>query len=293
MTVLLHHRQASLAPAVSAAILAMVAIQLAAALSRPLVAEIGAPAVTWLRMATAAAILMIVTRPNLRGLDRQSLSAALMLGAALAVMAVSYFAAVSRLPLGLASTIAFLGPFSIALFAARGRVAIALALPAGLGVLLTLDPWSQGMSDGWTADPEGIAFAALSAAGFAAYILLTRRVGLLFRGTDGMTISLLTAAVLLTPFGVAGMDEMPSPSVVFGSASLAVLAPLATCWLEMSALRKLGSPVFSVLLSLEPAIAAVLGVALLVEVPNLLQTAGITCVVFAAIAVVRTEPEGQ
>ena len=98
MTVLLHRRESSLAPAVSAAILAMVAIQLAAALSRPLVAEIGAPAVTWLRMATAAAILMIVTRPNLRGLDRQSLWAALMLGAALAVMAVSYFAAVSRLP---------------------------------------------------------------------------------------------------------------------------------------------------------------------------------------------------
>ena len=76
-------------------------------------------------------------------------------------------------------------------------------------------------------------------------------------------------------------------------ASLAVLAPLATCWLEMSALRKLGSQVFSVLLSLEPAIAAVLGIALLVEVPNLLQTAGIACVVVAAIAVVRTGPEGQ
>lgn len=288
MTVLIHHHSPTLAPAVSLAVAAMVAIQLAAALSRPLVAEIGAPAVTWLRIAAAAAFMMILTRPKLHGLDRRSFAAALMLGAALAVMSASYFAAVSRLPLGLAATIAFLGPFSVAIFAARGWQPVALALLAGTGVLLTLDPWSQGLDPGWDKNMAGLGFAGLAACGFAAYILLSRQVGLLFSGNDGLTISLVTASVLLAPFGLVGLSDMPPVGVVVSSAGLAVLAPLLTCWMEMSALRKLGSQMFSVLLSLEPAIAAMLGIVILFEVPNLMQTLGIFCVVLASVAVVRS-----
>jgi inner membrane transporter RhtA len=118
-------------------------------------------------------------------------------------------------------------------------------------------------------------------------------VGQLFTGIDGMTISLLTAAILLTPFGIAGMQEVPSLHVILGAAGLAVLAPLLTFWMEMAALRKLGAQVFSTLLSLEPAIAAMLGIVMLLEVPNLVQTAGIFCVVLASVAVVRTGARGH
>lgn len=287
MTIAFPYRTTTIAPAVALAVSAMVFVQLSAALSRPLVAEIGVPGVTWLRMVAAAAIMMVLTRPKLRGLDRKAMLAALMLGAALATMSAAYFAAVNHIPLGLASTIAFLGPLSVAMLGARGWRFTALALLAGVGVLLSLDPWSTGAGTGWTANPVGVALAAVSACGFAAYILLSRRVGALFPGTDGLTIALLTAAILLTPFGLIGMTAAPSVPVVLGTVSLAILAPLLTCWFEMAALRQLGSQTFSILLSLEPAVAAVLGIVLLLEVPNALQTVGLACVVIASILVVR------
>lgn len=284
MTIAFPDRTSTIAPAVALAVSAMVFIQLSAALSRPLVAEIGVPGVTWLRMAAAATIMMILTRPNLRGLDRKAMSAALMLGASLAVMSASYFGAVNYIPLGLASTIAFLGPLSVAMLGARGWRFTALGLLAGVGVLLSLDPWS---GTGWTPNPIGAALAAVSACAFAGYILLSRRVGSLFPGTDGLTIALLTAAILLTPFGLTGMTALPTVPVVLGSVSLAILAPLLTCWFEMAALRKLGSQTFSILLSLEPAVAAVLGIVLLLEVPNALQSVGLACVVIASVLVVK------
>lgn len=287
MTLSVPVRAGSLAPSAGLAVLAMVAIQLAAGLSRPLVAEIGAPAVTWLRFVAAAGVMLILTRPRLRGLNRTSLGAGFMLGAALATMSVAYFAAVNHLPLGLASTIAFLGPLAVAILGAKGWKSLALALLAGFGVILSLDPWSMGLRGGWSADPIGLAFAGIAAFGFAFYVVLSRRVGTLFSGTDGLTISLVTAALLLTPFGVAGMDHLPSASIVIGSAGLAILAPLLTCWMEMVALRKLGTQIFSILLSLEPAVAAALGIVMLLEVPNAVQAVGIFCVIMASVAVIR------
>ena len=289
MTVFLHPASArqGLGKAVGCAVFAMISIQLAAALSRPLVAEIGVPAVTWIRMAAAAAVLLLVTRPHLRGLPRRAILAALMLGAALAVLSAAYFAAASRLPLGLVATIAFLGPLTVAVVGAKGWVPIAMALLAGLGVLLLLWPFSATPNSGWAADPLGLAFAATSAVALALYIVLTRRVGMVFKGTDGTTISICTAAIFLTPFGLAGLDQMPALTVVAGSAGLAVLAPLLTCLMELAALRKLGTRCFSILISLEPAIAASLGFVILQEVPSPLQALGMACVVSASVAAVR------
>ena len=269
------------------AVTAMISIQLATALSRPLVAEMGAPAVTWARMTAAAVVLLLVTRPHLRGLTRCAVLAALMLGGALAVLSATSFAAASRLPLGMVATIAFLGPLSLALLGARGWQAVAMALLAGAGVLFLLWPFSAETEGGWVADPFGMALAAISAGAWALYIVLTRRVGMVFKGTDGVTISILTAAILLAPFGVAGLQQMPPVSVIAGSAGLALLAPLLTCLLELAALRKLGAPCFSVLMSVEPAIASLLGLLILHEVPGALQILGIGCVIVASIATVR------
>jgi inner membrane transporter RhtA len=273
--------------AVGLAVLAMIAIQLAAALSRPLVAEIGAPTVTWIRMSAAAAALLVTTRPKLRGLARRSIAAAFMLGASLAVMAVAYFAAVSRLPLGMVSTIAFLGPLAVAVFGAHGWRPVALALMATIGVVLAIGALPSATDGGWTADPLGVVLAFIAAIAFAGYIVLLRRVGTLFSGSDGLTLSLLTAAVLLTPFGIVELDRVPSLPVVLGSVGLAVLAPLLTCWAEMTALRRLGTQSFSILISMEPAIAATLGLVLLHEVPNLMQAVGMILIILASIETVR------
>lgn len=277
-----------IAAPVGFAVSAMVSVQLAAALSRPLMAEIGAPAVTWIRMAAAAAVLLAVARPTWRGRPPGAILAALMLGAALAVMSLAFFAAVSRLPLGLVSTIAFVGPLSVTVFSARASrpLALGLALAAGVGVMLILAPFASGGGAGWSVDPVGLGFALVAALGWALYILLIRRVGGLFTRSDGLCFSLLTAALILAPTGLGGLDRMPGIGVILGAAGLAILAPLLTCWLEMNALRKLGTQSFGILMSLEPAIATVLGLLILHEVPNPQEIVGMAYVVLASVAAV-------
>ncbi len=289
MTVIPHPQVSSgVAPAVGLAVSAMISIQLAAALSRPVMAEIGAPALTWIRMVAAAAILIALTRPKWRGRTRRAMLASLMLGAALAMMSTAFFAAVNRLPLGLVSTIAFLGPLSVAVIGARTArpQALGLALLAGVGVALIVAPFASGIQGGWTVDPLGLGFALVAALGWALYIVLIRRVGSEFSQSDGLCFSLLTAALLLAPIGLGGLERIPDMSVILMGAGLAVLAPLLTCWLEMAALRKIGTQSFGILMSLEPAIATVLGLVILHESPSPQQILGMACVILASAAAV-------
>ena len=278
------------APAVALAIAAMVSFQLAVALSRPLTAEIGAPAVSWIRMATGAVILIAVTRPKFGAMTRQAIWPALLLGGTLALMSVAFLAAASRLPLGLVATISFLGPLSLAVLtapAATRPLALGLAMTAAVGVLLMLIPHAQGSGGGWDTNRTGLAYAAIAAISWAVYIILMRRVGTVFAGTDGLCVSLLAAALLLTPTGLVAFDHPPPLSVLLGSAGLALLAPLLTCCLELQALRRLGTQCFGILMSLEPAIAALLGLALLHEIPTAQQFLGMVFVVVASAGTVR------
>lgn len=286
----IHSAQASstIAPPVAFAVSAMISVQLAAALSRPLMAEIGAPAVTAIRMVAAAVFLLIVIRPHLGGREWGAIGASLLLGAALALMSAAFFAAVNRLPLGLVSTIAFLGPLSVTVIGARTArlLALGLAVITGVGVTLIVAPFANGTQSGWAVDPVGLGFALTAALGWALYILLMRRVGSYFTGSDGLCFSLLTAAVLLAPTGLGGLDHMPGISVILSTAGLAILAPLLPCWLEMVALRKLGTQSFGIMMSFEPAIATLLGMLILHETPSPQQIVGIACVIFASAAAV-------
>lgn len=277
-----------IAPSVGFAVSAMISVQLAAALSRPLMSEIGAPAVTWIRMVAAAAVLLALTRPRWRGRPRGAVLTSLLLGAALALMSATFFAAVNRLPLGLVATIAFLGPLSVAVIGARTArpLALGLALMAGVGVTLILAPYANGTNDGWAVDLVGLGFALIAALGWALYIVLIRRVGSHFSRSDSLCFSLLTAAVLLAPAGLGGLHRVPDISVILGAAGLAVLAPLLPCWLEMTALRKLGTQSFGIMMSLEPAIATVLGLLILHETPTRQQIVGTAYVVLASAAAV-------
>ena len=288
------HTQPSIAPiaagSIGLAIGAMVSFQLAVALSRPLTAEIGAPAVTWIRMATAAFILIAVTRPKFGAMTRQAIWPALLLGGTLALMSVAFLAAANRLPLGLVATISFMGPLSVAVLTAPATarpLALGLAMTAAVGVLLILAPHAQGGESGWDADGTGLVYAVIAAISWAVYIILLRRVGTVFAGTDGLSVSLLAAALLLTPTGLVAFDHPPPLSVLLGSAGLALLAPLLTCCLELKALRQLGTQCFGILMSLEPAIAALLGFALLHEIPTAQQFLGMVYVVVASAGTVR------
>lgn len=278
---------AGINPAVGLAVSAMISVQLGAALSRPLMAELGTTSFTWIRMVAGAAILLALVRPRWEGRPRKAMLAALLLGAALAFMSSALFAALNRLPLGLVVTIASLGPLSVSVISTRRArpLALGLAMMAVAGVMLVVAP-AAGIDGGWTVDPLGLVFALACALGWALYIVLTRRVGQLFSQSDGLCFSLVAAAVLLAPAGLGGLEKMPELSTLIATAALSILAPLLPCWLEMAALRRLGTQSFGILMSLEPAIATVLGLLILNETPGALQIVGMGYVILASVAAV-------
>jgi inner membrane transporter RhtA len=214
--------------------------------------------------------------------------AALKLGAALAMMSAAFFAAVNRLPLGPVSTIAFLGPLSVALIGARRArpQALGLALVDGVCVALILAPFASGIQGSWTVDPLGLGFALVTAFGCALFIVLIRCVGSQFSQSDGLCNSLLTATLLLAATGLGGLERILDMSVIWMGAALAILAPLLTCWSAMAVLRKIRPQSFGILMRLEPAIATVLGLVILHGAPSPQQILGMDCVILASAAAV-------
>jgi inner membrane transporter RhtA len=238
----------------------MAVIQLGVALSEPLLHEIGAAGVGALRLLVAAAVLWPLTRPAVRGRARRDLWAAIGLGACCGVQTLAFFAAIGRIPLGVAVTIEFLGPLAVGLAGSRRRLdGVWIAIVAAGVALLMLGHGTEG-----ALDPIGVALAGVAAVGWAGYIALTKRVGARWGGLEGLTIALAVAAALMLAPGVATAGgALVDPDVLLAGAGLAVLAPLIPYSLEMLALRRMPAGLFGVLMSLEPAIGAALGFALL------------------------------
>jgi inner membrane transporter RhtA len=268
--------ESGLAPVL--AIGSMMSIQLAAALSKPLLAEIGATTTTTVRLAAGAAFLLAITRPRLLKQKAGAVTSALLLGIALAGMTVCFFEAVHRIPLGLASTVAFTGPLAVATLGSHRLVDFGFAALAAAGLILLLLPYSAG----WAVDPAGLAFAAGAACCWALYIILTKRVGAVFDGLQGLAISLLVAAAAALPLGLYQLQSWPHLWQVGSAAALALLAPILPCALEMIALRRMGTRPFGILMSLEPAIGVAIGYMLLRQQPNPAQILGVLCVVVAS-----------
>jgi inner membrane transporter RhtA len=241
---------------VALAVAAMVIIQLGAALSEPLFDRVGPSGTVVLRLGFAALLLWPLARPRLRGRTRADLGAAVALGACSGAMAVAFFEAIARIPLGVASTIEFLGPLGVALAGSRRARDVAWVALAGGGVaLLTL-----GEGAGEPLDAAGVGFALVAGVCWAAYIVLTKHVGARWPGFEGLSVSLAVAALFSVPFGVAGAGaDLLAPGALIGGLGLALLMPLIPYALELESLRRLPTALFGVILSLEPAIAALLG----------------------------------
>ena len=263
---------------VGLAIGAMAIIQLGVALSEPLLDEIGPSGVVALRLLVAAAVLWPLTRPVLRGRARHDLWPAIALGAFSAVQTLAFFASIDRIPLGVAVAIEFLGPLAVGLAGSRRALDGLWVAAAAAGVaLLTVGPGAGGL------DPLGLALAGVSAVGWAGYIVLTKRVGARWAGLEGLAVSLAVAAGLTLGPGVATAGvALADPAVLAAGAGLALLAPLAPFALEMLALRRLPAAVFGVVMSLEPAIGALLGFALLGQRLGLAAVAAIGLILVAS-----------
>jgi inner membrane transporter RhtA len=263
------------------AVASMFSVQLGAALSRPAMIEYGTFSTTWLRLCFAALVLAVIVRPPLHKYSRQRWVAATVLGSAMAGMTLCFFEAVQRVPLGLAVAINFLGPLCVATFGVRKIRMLVWPVLATAGVVLLAR--QDGM---WTTSLAALVFPVGSALGWATYILMMKRVGTLFEGLQGLSTSLIVAALVTTPFGLAQSGGHLPAGQLIDAAYLAALVPLFPYVLEMIALRRMTTSAFGILMSAEPAIAAAIGFTVLGQPMTLLQSIGTLLVVSASISAV-------
>ena len=267
------------------AVAAMISVQTGVSLAVPVIRDYGALSTSSLRLFWAVLVLLLVVRPPMHRYGMAQWRAALMLGAGMAVMSLAFFLAIQRLPQHLAVALEFCGPLAVAALGARGWRAFVWPSLAAAGIVLLL-AGDAGASGG--VDPIGIGFALLAAAGWGVYIVMMKKVGNAFPGLEGLTASLMVAALLSLPLAVAetGTALLPVPQILF-AAGLAVLVPLVPYVLELRALRRIPAAMFGVLMSLEPAIGATAGWVLLGQGMSPGQMLGTGLVVAASIGVVR------
>jgi len=267
---------------VGLAVGSMVTVQLGVAASVGIFDRVGPQGAAWLRLAWAGVILAVVVRPNLRRMGREAVLTAGALGVVTAAMTLSFMEAVARLPLGTTSALEYLGPLAVAVARSGGRRLLVWPALAAVGVLLLTQPWHGHV------DLVGVGFALGAAACWATYILLTQRVGDAVTGLSGLAVSLPVAGLVAT--AVAAPSTLPHltwQTVVIGL-GLAILLPLVPFSLEMLALRRLTAGAFGTLMSLEPAIALMIGMVFLAQGPSLGQVVGIVFVVAAGLGAERT-----
>lgn len=254
----------------------IVSVQLGAAIASSLFDRVGAPGTVLLRQGLAAGVLLAIARPRVIGRSRRDWLIVGMFGLVLAAMNVCFYEAVERLPLGIAVTIELFGPLGLAASLSRKRREFAYLLLAAVGVVL-LGGATQRL------DLVGVAFDLVAAAGWASYILLSRRTGSHFDGVDGLALAMVVATVVIAPLGIAtGGLQLLQPSALAIGLAVAMLSAAIPFSLEIHALRAVGPRTFGVVMSTSPAVAAVMGWLVLNETLGWLQAAAIGCVVAAS-----------
>jgi inner membrane transporter RhtA len=230
-------------------------LQVGAACAAQLFGAVGSTGTTFLRLAVAAVVLLVLVRPRVRGWDRGQWRRVVAFGVALAGMNGCFYAAIARIPLGVAVTIEFLGPLVLAAVLsrrARDLAWVALAA-AGVGLLGVTD----GGATGW--DWAGVGLALVAGAFWALYILTSARVGAAVPGQSGLAVALVVAALVLLPGAGGAVHAFGDLRLLGLAAATGLLASVVPYSLELAALRRLPPSVFGVLLSLEPAVATLAG----------------------------------
>jgi len=261
----------------------IVSVQIGGALAVRLIPTTGALGAVSLRLGLGALILVAIVRPAIRRLHRADLLAVGAFGLVLAVMNASFYAAIARLPLGVAVTVEFLGPLGLAAATSRRRRDLVGVALATAGVVLV------NAHDFGHVATAGLLFALLAGAMWAAYVLASAQVGRRLPRLDGLVGAMLVSAVLVVPAGVVHAGAvLIEPRVLLVGLGVAVLSSVLPYSLELLALRRISPAVFGVLMSLEPAVAAVAGLVMLGQHLAVVQVAGMLCVVGASVLVTRS-----
>lgn len=279
-------RQSPTVPAVAMVLGAICSIQIGAAIATDLFDDIGAGGVVFLRSLVSAVLLTVIWRPSFR-MDRESAKLAVLFGAVLAGVNLAFYESIDRIPLGIAVTFEFIGPLGVALITShRRRDLIWVAMAAAGIVLLSGGIGNEGL------DPWGVGLALVAGFFWGCYILIGKRVGERFAGGKGLAITMVFSTVLCAPFGVVdGGGELLVPSILLIGVAVAILSATLPFSLELEAMRRLPSNVFGVMMSLEPAVAALTGFLLLSQDMSAAQIGAIALVVAASAGALWTARE--
>ena len=268
-------RQSNAVP-VGMVLAGIVSVQLGSALAFDAFDEVGPGGMVLLRTAFAALVLGIFWRPRWRGHDREAWKQVALFGFVLGAMNLCFYLGLERVPLGIAVTLEFIGPLGVALAGSRRALDLVWVALAAAGILL-LSPGFGG-----SIDTLGAAFCLAAGVFWGAYILISVRVGREFPGGSGLALAMALSAVMLTPVGIAdgGTDLLALAPLAAGFA-VAVLSSAIPYSFELEALRTLPTGVFGVLMSLEPAVAALVG---LVALDQDLASKEVVAIAFVVVA---------
>ncbi|UQS21601.1 EamA family transporter [Amycolatopsis thermalba] len=262
-------------------LIGIVSVQVGASLAKQLFAVAGPAGTVTLRLFFAAVVLLLVWRPVLR-MGRRALPVVLAYGVVLGVMNLTFYQALARIPQGIAVTIEFLGPLAVALAGSRRWMDVLWAMVAAGGVVLLAETRGD-------LSMLGIVFALIAGACWGLYILLSASLGKRTEEGKGLALGMAVAAVAAMPAGVVDSGtSLLSPWVLLIGLAVALLSSVIPYSLELEALRKIPPRVFGILMSLEPAVAALSGLLVLGEALHPLQWLAICCVVVASIGATRS-----
>lgn len=262
-------------------LISMISVQWGAALAKSLFDEFGAITVVFWRVALAAIMLLIIVRPALRALRWQQWQASIVFSIALVSMNLTYYLSLQRLPLGLCVTIEFVGPLAVAVWHSHRALDFVWVALAALGIAL-LNPFSGHV------DAIGFVLALIAGACWGLYIILGEKLGSATPGALGLTIAMSIGSALLVPVKMIVAPQWLNivPALPFAGA-VALLSSVIPYSCEIEALRRMPTKVFGILMSMEPACAAVIGFLILGEHLTLWQCIAIAAVMTASLGAAR------
>ena len=265
-------------PPLPAVLLGMFSVQCGAALAKNMFPVLGPIGTVSLRIALSAAVLCALFRPRLLSMERAQWQVIVPYGVVLAIMNLSFYLALARIPLGLAVTLEFTGPLAIAVLGSRRVQDFLWVLLAMAGIAL-IAPWQASRN----VDTTGVLLALAAGMCWATYIVVGARVSRVMSAGPGVATGMLLATVAILPFTVASRSLLHlSPNLLLSGLGVALLSSALPYSLEMMALRSIPARTFGILMSLEPAIGAVSGMFLLGEHLNSRQWAAIALVMLAS-----------
>jgi inner membrane transporter RhtA len=281
-------------PPTALLLLAIVAVQLGGALASMVFSSLGPVGVTFASSLFSAVLLTLFGRPQFlrRGsqpLLRRHGGLILAYGAVNIALSLPYYLALQRIPLGILATITFLGPLGLAVVTSRRLVHFLWIGIAAIGVALLAPDIGATLTEGGL-DPLGLFYAAISGAAWAAFVILSQRTAAVFPGTDGLTLALWVCAVVLLPAALLeGSIQQTGFIGILGALGVAILGVILPLVLEFQALRQMSARTYGILVTLEPAVGALVGVTLLSQPAGPRMLVAVACVTLAALGVTLSD----